>query len=226
MPIAAPCPRFSFVPLGLFAQALGSCDPIMTSGGDTFESSKRAQEDALLLRRMAAGEREALAALYDRFSRPLFSTARHILRDDAEAQDVVHDVFISLWENAASFDHRRGGAFAWAVTLTRNRSIDRLRVRSNRARLLGASVPDDLGLGEDSSPLSGGESADLGERAKAVRTALAALSPEQRAALEMAFFSGLTQKEISEKLSEPIGTVKARIRRGLLKLRDVLAGRL
>ena len=180
----------------------------------------------LLCRAKAGGDRDALAELYDNLSRPLYATARHILNDAAEAQDVVHDVFLTLWENAASFDSGRGAAFSWAVTLTRNRSIDRLRTRSNRARLLGNSIPDDLGYGSDTADIGGGERAELGDRAVAVRSALAELPAEQQRALELAFFSGLTQKEIAEKLSEPIGTIKARIRRGLIKLRDTLAGRL
>jgi RNA polymerase sigma-70 factor (ECF subfamily) len=175
---------------------------------------------------MAGGDHDALAELYDKLSRPLYATARHILNDAAEAQDVVHDVFLALWENAASFDSGRGAAFSWAVTLTRNRSIDRLRSRANRARLLGKSVPGDLGYDEEAGFIGGDDKAELGDRAAAVRTAMADLPTEQQRALELAFFSGLTQKEIAEKLSEPIGTVKARIRRGLIKLRDSLAHRL
>jgi RNA polymerase sigma-70 factor (ECF subfamily) len=198
----------------------------MTPSGDTDSPELRASVNAALVRRMAGGDREALAELYDRLSRPLYATARHILNDAAEAQDVVHDVFVALWENAGSFDSGRGAAFSWAVTLTRNRAIDRLRARANRARLLGNSIPDDLGYGSDTFPIAGDSRAELGERAQAVRTAMAGLPQEQQRALELAFFSGLTQKEIAERLKEPIGTVKARIRRGLIKLRDTLASRL
>jgi RNA polymerase sigma-70 factor (ECF subfamily) len=198
----------------------------MTPADETESPEERARANAVLIRRMAGGDRDALAELYDKLSRPLFATARHILNDTAEAQDVVHDVFLSLWENAGSFDSGRGAAFSWAVTLTRNRAIDRLRSRANRARLLGSSVPNDLGYDEDAGFIGGGERAELGDRAAAVRTALADLPSEQQKALELAFFSGLTQKEIAEKLSEPIGTIKARIRRGLIKLRDTLAHRL
>jgi RNA polymerase sigma-70 factor (ECF subfamily) len=198
----------------------------MTSSEDIDSPEKRAGENAALLRRMAGGDRDALAELYDRLSRPLYATARHILNDASEAQDVVHDVFLALWENAASFDSGRGAAFSWAVTLTRNRAIDRLRTRANRARLLDNSVPDDLGYGSGADLLGGGDQAELGERAVVVRTAMSDLPEEQQRALELAFFSGLTQKEIAERLSEPIGTIKARIRRGLIKLRDALANRL
>jgi len=193
---------------------------------DSESPEERAKANAALIKRMAGGDRDALAELYDKLSRPLFATARHILNDAAEAQDVVHDVFMSLWENAATFDSSRGAAFSWAVTLTRNRAIDRLRSRANRARLLESSIPDDLGYDEDSGSMAGLDKADLGDRAAGGRAAEAELPTEQQRALELAFFSGLTQKEIAEKLSEPIGTVKARIRRGLIKLRDMLASRL
>jgi RNA polymerase sigma-70 factor (ECF subfamily) len=186
----------------------------------------RAEANAELVRRMAGGDRDALAELYDRISRPLYSTARHILNDAAEAQDVVHDVFLTLWENAAAFDSGRGAAFSWAVTLTRNRAIDRLRTRANRARLLGDSLPGDLGYDSETDQSSADFQADLGDRASVVRAALADLPAEQQKALELAFFSGLTQKEIAERLAEPIGTVKARIRRGLLKLREAIGDRI
>jgi RNA polymerase sigma-70 factor (ECF subfamily) len=198
----------------------------MTPADESETPEARAKANAALIRRMAGGDRDALAELYDKLSRPLYATARHILNDAAEAQDVVHDVFLSLWENAATFDSGRGAAFSWAVTLTRNRAIDRLRSRANRARLLGNSVPDDLGYDTEAAFLGGNDQAELGDRATAVRAALSDLPVEQKKALELAFFSGLTQKEIADQLSEPIGTVKARIRRGLIKLRDVLANRL
>jgi RNA polymerase sigma-70 factor, ECF subfamily len=199
---------------------------LMMSVGDTGSGDARARENAELIRRMAGGDGDALAELYDRLSRPLYSTARHILNDASEAQDVVHDVFLALWQSAGSFDAGRGAVFSWAVTLTRNRSIDRLRTRTNRARLLGGSIPDDLGYGSEAGFLGTHDWAELGERADAVRSAVDALPPEQKCALELAFFSGLTQREIAEKLNEPIGTIKARIRRGLIKLRDMLAHRI
>jgi RNA polymerase sigma-70 factor (ECF subfamily) len=198
----------------------------MTSSGVHGSPEERASANSDLIRRMAGGDRDALAELYDSLSRPLYSTARHILNDASEAQDVVHDVFLALWKNAASFDSSRGAAFSWAVTLTRNRSIDRLRTRANRARLLGNSIPDDLCYGSETEMIGADSRVDIGDRAVAVRSALAELPKEQQRALELAFFSGLTQREIAEKLSEPIGTVKARIRRGLLKLRDALAHRI
>jgi len=187
---------------------------------------ERDQLDALLLTRVAEGNREAFAQLYDRFSSPLYGAAMQILRDTAEAQDVVQDAFLTLWEKAATFESSRGSAFSWAVTLVRNRAIDRVRMRRRRSELLAESAPEDLGYLAGAFQAGGDENAALGDEARAVRAAVATLPPEQQRALELAFFGGLTQEEIARKLREPLGTVKARIRRGLLKLRDSLADRL
>jgi RNA polymerase sigma-70 factor, ECF subfamily len=181
--------------------------------------------DAQLMQRIAGGDKQAFSELYDRFAGPLYGTALRILRDPAEAQDVVHDMFLTLWEKAATFDLSRGSAFSWAVTLVRNRAIDRVRRRRRRAELLAESAPGDLGYAEDGVSTAGGDSTVAAEDARAVRAAVAQLPLEQQRALELAFFGGLTQEQIAEKLSQPLGTVKARIRRGLLKLRDVLAPR-
>jgi RNA polymerase sigma-70 factor (ECF subfamily) len=197
--------------------------PRMSPAGDN-PTDERSEADARIVRRMAGGEREALAELYDRFSRPLYSTAVHILNDGAEAQDVVHDVFLTLWEKASQFASERGSAFSWAVTLTRNRSIDRLRSRRRRSELLAQSNPADLGYAEPGAEAD--DSAGRQDQARVVRAAVESLPPEQRRALELAFFGGLTQQEIAERLSEPLGTVKARIRRGLGKLRSTLSIRL
>lgn len=199
--------------------------PGMSAPDSTEPSADRQKHDGELVRRMARGDKAACAELYDRFSRPLYSVALRVLNDQAEAEDVVQDVFLALWEKAAGFDASRGSAFAWAITLTRNRAIDRLRTRRRRATLLNESFVEDI------PGTSGGQDPDSAddlmfkEKSGAVRAALATLPPEQLRALEMAYFSGLTQQEISLRLSEPLGTVKARIRRGLLKLKETLTRR-
>ncbi len=185
---------------------------------------ERERIDAQLVQRMADGDRGALAELYDRFAGPLLGAAARIVRDQAEAQDVVHDAFVAMWEKAGTFDTARGNAFAWAVTLVRNRAIDRVRMRRRRSELLDEAAPSDLGYDEGAG-LTGGDSAALGDEARAIRAAVATLPLEQKRAVELAFFSGLTQEQIARQLAEPLGTVKARIRRGLLKLRDTLAPR-
>lgn len=187
-------------------------------------ASERARADAELLGRSAGGDRDAFAELYDRFSRPLYATALRITNSPAEAEDVLQDVFVALWEKSCTFEVSRGSAFAWAVTLTRNRAIDRVRMRSRRAELLSQTTAEDSGI----RPVaSGPDSADTllaKEHATSVRAAVAALPPEQKRALELAFFDGLTQQEISAALRQPLGTVKARIRRGLIRLREIMGG--
>jgi RNA polymerase sigma-70 factor (ECF subfamily) len=185
----------------------------------------RAREDAELLERIARQDRAAFATLYDRLSPPLYATALKILRDPAEAQDVVHDSFISVWDKAGTFEARRGSAFAWIVTLVRNRAIDRVRARRRRSELLAESVPADLGYTEVAPTAAGHESAVANEDAQAVRAAIDTLPPDQRRALELAYYGGLTQEQISQSLREPLGTIKARIRRGLIKLRENLIHR-
>lgn len=189
-----------------------------TSGDD------RGREHAALVAAMARGDKAALARLYDELARPLYSLAFRVLNDATEAQDVIQDTFLQLWHKAATYDTTRGSVFAWAATLTRNRAIDRIRMRQRRAELLAESAPD-------LQPAAGGDPDSaaalwLREQAGAVRSALTTLAPEQKQAIELAFFSGLTQQEIAAKLNEPLGTVKARIRRGLLKLRETLPTRL
>ena len=200
----------------------------MKPADDTAESAaaiERARFDAELLRRMTHSDREAFAQLYDRFARPLYATALRILSNASEAEDIVQDVFLALWEKAAAFEPGRGSAFAWAVTLTRNRAIDRVRMRKRRSELLAETTAEDAGTQPADAGLHSADELVFKEQAGAVRAAVATLPPEQQRAVELAFFGGLTQQEIAEKLREPLGTVKARIRRGLLRLRDTLGGR-
>jgi RNA polymerase sigma-70 factor (ECF subfamily) len=187
----------------------------------------QARQDLDLIQRTAKGDRAAFAGLYDRFSRPLFATALRILGDSREAEDVVHDVFLTLWQRSMEFSADRGSPFSWAVTMTRNRAIDRVRQRRRRAEILADTPPADLGYGETSAGTStdSAEALQARERAGAVRQALSTLPDDQQRAVELAFFGGLTQQEIAANLNQPLGTVKARIRRGLLKLRDVLVGK-
>lgn len=181
--------------------------------------------EAVLLSAIADGDRSAVATLYDRFAGPLHAVAHRILNDPVEAEDIVHDVFVSVLHKAGEFQSARGTAFTWLVALVRNRAIDRLRRRRRRRELIEASVPGEIG------PASAGEEIDsaarigLQENALQVRSAVATLAPDQRSAVELAFFGGLTQLEIADRLQAPLGTIKARIRRGLLKLRDTLASR-
>jgi RNA polymerase sigma-70 factor (ECF subfamily) len=202
-------------------------DPADSSG--TAERETRAEamleqsiseEQAQLVRRIAAGDLRAMSDFYDQTATPLFSVALRILGDSSEAEEVVQDAFVQVWEKAGRFDPLLGGAFHWALSITRHRAIDRLRSRQRRARLTeelqenGAAEPAPA-VTPDLGALDAEESAE-------VRAALGSLPADQRQAVEMAFFAGLTHPEIAEALGEPLGTVKARIRRGLLKLRESL----
>jgi RNA polymerase sigma-70 factor (ECF subfamily) len=203
----------------------GRPDRMSTPEGSQSPRDERDLQQVQLVAAMAAGDKAAMGTLYDQLSGPLYSLALQMLGNPTEAEDLTQDIFLQLWRTASSYRPDRGSVFSWAVTLTRNRAIDRLRMRKRRGELLAAATPD------LQPSASGGESdsADqlwLREKAGAVRRALATLAPEQRTAIELAFFGGLTQQEIADRLQEPLGTVKARIRRGLLKLRDTLSTRL
>ncbi len=178
-----------------------------------------------LLARIARRERAAFEELYARYVNILFATAMKFLKQDADAQDVVQDVFIQIWDKAKLYDPAKGKPLTWALTLTRNRSIDRIRAIQRRTRLRDdfekeTVMDESAGLRE---ALSG---VDASEKGQILRVAVGQLSPQQRKVIELAFFRGLTQSEIAEKLGEPLGTVKARARRGLMKLKEILAHQL
>jgi RNA polymerase sigma-70 factor (ECF subfamily) len=175
---------------------------------------------ANLLRRIAARDRDALGQFYDDAARPLFSLAYRMLGNTEESEEVIQDAFLQIWNKAEKFDAAKGHAFHWALSITRNLCIDRLRARQRRARVIVALDSD-----QDSAPavqVIPTEAPMDHTEVTAIRAAVGALPQEQREAIEMAFFSGLTHPEIASALQEPLGTVKARIRRGMLKLRDVL----
>lgn len=203
----------------------GDLGRLATRMPDASVPDDRNHAPARLVARMAEGERPALAQLYDEFSGPVYSLAVRLLGDQAEAQDLVQEIFLQVWLTAGSYDPSRGTVFSWLVTLTRNRAIDRIRKRRRRAELLAGAAPElqpamSAGDGDSATALW------VRERATAVQSALAEVPPDQRQAIELAFFGGLTQQEIAARLNEPLGTIKARIRRGLLRLKDRLSARL
>jgi RNA polymerase sigma-70 factor (ECF subfamily) len=179
------------------------------------------QADQDTLRRIAAGEQNALAELYDRHARSIYSLALRILQDSADAEDVVQDVFSQAWRHASRYDTTRGVVGAWLLTIARSRAIDRLRAK--RAR------PDHVADERVTLEIAGADvSAERAlisaEQITRVRHALDALPAVQRAAVDLAYYQGMTHAEIAERLDQPLGTVKTRIRQALLKLRDALAG--
>lgn len=170
-----------------------------------------------LLGRVALRDREAFGVLYDMLAPLVFKVALRMMRDRAEAEDLLQEVFLQVWRTAASYDSRRGHPSAWLITITRSRAIDRMR--SAEYRRQRRETPD-VEKVEDASDLR--HELSLRESAAAVRDAVASLPEGQRQAIELAYFDGLTQSEVAQKLREPLGTVKTRIRLGMLKLREML----
>ena len=185
-------------------------------------ASRTAADDQVAIERMARGDQHALGELYDRHGRLIYSLALRVLRDQGDAEDVVQEVFLQAWREAARFDLTRGNVVAWLVMVTRSRAIDRLRRRQARPQLAAKSEPDGR---VDDSPRADVQM-EWQSRATEVRRALETLPLLQRVAVELAFFDGLTHAEIAEQLEVPLGTVKTRVRQGLLKMRDCLAGAL
>ena len=174
-----------------------------------------------LLARVAGGDESALRELYDRTSRRVYGVALAVLRDSAAAEDVALEVYVQAWRQAGRFDPASGSVLGWLSTLARTRSIDAWRARRRR---LARQQPIDAQADELTSELPGPEAhGQAAERAARVRGAVDALPPEQRRALQAAFFSGLTHTEVAAALGQPLGTVKTRIRAGLCALRAALA---
>ena len=177
--------------------------------------------DRLIVERMAQGDGTALAELYDRHGRIVFSLAMRILSDHGEAEDLTQDVFALAWRNAARYDPSRGVVAAWLLVTTRTRAIDRLRGRRVRP---GAATEDDvrrLDAIPDAAPSVEMIVADR-QMAGRVRDALDVLPADQRLALELAYFEGLSHSEIGERTGTPLGTIKTRIRTGLTRLRQAI----
>lgn len=185
------------------------------------EQASQNLADRELMQRIVRGDEAAFSTLYRRLSPGLFSMVYQIVQDQKEAEDVLQEAFVQMWKKASTYDDKRSALFTWAVMISRNKAIDRLRGRQRRTRLVEDATPE---LSSGSADFESGAdflSSQSDER-KRIRDALSALPALQREAIELAFFNGMTQAEVSAKLSEPLGTVKARIRRGLLALRDVL----
>ncbi len=196
------------------------CKHKVRSETRSVKSESSGSDEIELLRRVAEGDREAFARLYDQFAGILFATALKILRDAKEAEDVLQDVFLQIWDKAKNYDPNLGNPITWTLTLTRHKAIDRLRSTQRRYKLVEDATPE---LSQSQSQSSDAFNADQN---LILRTAVKSLPTDQRQAIELAFFGGQTQDEISKNLQQPLGTIKARIRRGLMKLRDSLEGRL
>jgi len=181
-------------------------------------------QDAALLRGVARGDERAFADLYDRYSSILFGLLLRILHSRAEAEDVLQEVCLQVWQQARAFDPARGRPFTWLVTLTRSRAIDRLRAVESRERAARRSAEE--GPAPDSEVETADDAAVRSERGEVVRRALSELPEEQRQALLLAYLGGMSQSEIATAEGLPLGTVKTRTRAGLKKLSALLRNRL
>ena len=170
-----------------------------------------------LLQRVATGDTEAFATLYDDLSPSVFGLIRKVVRDPELSEEVMQEVFVEVWRIAQRFDPERGNASGWVRTIAHRRAVDRVRseqTRRNHALALGEE-PEHLPFDENLASLN----------RQVLKTALATLSDSQRESIELSYYGGLPQAQIAELLDIPLGTVKTRIRDGLIRLRDVLGER-
>ncbi|MEO7363514.1 MAG: sigma-70 family RNA polymerase sigma factor [Gemmatimonadaceae bacterium] len=188
------------------------------------ESGTPLHEDQKLVMAMARSDERAAAQFYDKYSAAMFALAMRIVGESADAEDVVLDAFTQAWNSAARYDGERGSVLGWLTTMTRTRALDLVRGRGRRTKAVDSasrSMGDDPVAVAAAAP-SAVDVVEMGERAEAVTSAMGILSGLQRNAIELAFFEGLTHSEIADRLGEPLGTIKTRIRLGMQKLRDVL----
>ena len=181
-------------------------------------AEKNAHE-AALVERIARGDEVALAELYDRYSGLLLALSRRVLNDTSAAEEILQEVFLQVWNQAARYDRSRSSVSTWLVLITRSRSIDRLRSRQVKERTLETLKQEKPRL--HASP-EGARSVLMDERRQRLRRELSALPPEQRQVLELAFFAGMTQSEIAGATDIPLGTVKTRTLLAMRKMRKAM----
>jgi RNA polymerase sigma-70 factor (ECF subfamily) len=181
-----------------------------TSNSDTASGSS---DDSTLLARIGQGDETGMEAIFKRYSGPVYSVALRVLHDSGQAEDVMQEIFLQLWRNPEAFVHGRGSLGAWLVVVARNRAIDVLRRRKPTDSV------DEVVL---ASPCDISAEAERNGMMEKVRVILADLPEEQRKSLELAYFEGLSHSEIASRTGDPLGTVKTRIRLGLMSLRKAL----
>jgi RNA polymerase sigma-70 factor, ECF subfamily len=169
--------------------------------------------DEALIAAIRAGNQEAMGKLYDRYSAVVYSVALRVLADTSSAEDVLQEIFMQLWRSPGSFDASRGNLAPWLAVIARNRAVDVLRKRKPQTDIDEAIVAVEPDMASD---------ADRSRANEKVRTALKGMPAAQRSALEMAYFEGYSHSEIAAKTGEPLGTIKTRIRAGLMLLRKAV----
>lgn len=175
--------------------------------------------DAIILSRIAAGDERAVELLYDRYAARLYTLALHVCRDPGAAEEVVQDVFVAVWREAGRYDPRRGSVSTWLFGMARNRAVDELRRRGRRPSAPWEHVAEQPAPGPDAA--ASAEDRVLAEQARRLIGQMPAI---YRTTLQLAYFQGLTQREIAQTMGVPLGTVKTRTRAGLEYLRRALEG--
>lgn len=204
----------------IHAAATGpNAGPTPRARGESINGSLEPSDDVLLAR-IARGDSDALGVLYDRYARLAIAVAYRVLGEHGVAEDVVQEAFLAVWRRVDSFDASRGNARSWLLTIVRNGAIDRRRGRHGRA--LQDAALDDVAFRLATGGEETFDTVASTVEAERVREALATLPPEQREAIELAYFGGLTHQEIAQRTGAPLGTIKGRMRLGLHKLRGSL----
>lgn len=178
-------------------------------------------EDLELLAKIGEQDRQALAALYDRYGRRVFALAVRMLNDPLGSEEVTQDVFMSVWRRGASYTSKKGKFTTWLFSITHNRTIDELRKRRRDRSRENADIDDHLNI--QSGDISPADAAVARSEYAKIRAAMERLPVEQKSVVELSYFKGLTQTEIATKTGQPLGTVKTRMRLALKKLRTALS---
>ncbi|WP_294086589.1 sigma-70 family RNA polymerase sigma factor [Sphaerobacter sp.] len=178
--------------------------------------------DDELVQRMREGQVEALEVLYDRYARVVFSFAVRIVGDGLLAEEVLQEAFMRSWQQAGRFENARGSFPNWLLSITHNLAIDEVRKRQRRPQRADLVDIADVLRSEVDTTADVEETAEASELRERIRAAMATLPPAQQRVIELAYFEGLTQREIAALLNEPLGTIKTRMRLGMRKLKDVL----
>ncbi len=178
--------------------------------------------DDLLVQRVVAGDIQAFEVLYDRYARPVFSLAYRMLGDGAEAEELLQETFVRVWQQAARYDARRGSFGSWVMSIAHNLAVDALRQRQRRPQRADFVDLVDLPVAAIDERATALEAAEVSEIRDRVRRAMAQLPEPQRQAIELAYFAGLTHSEIAAVLGEPLGTIKTRLRLAMQKLQHLL----
>lgn len=198
----------------------------MSARVDTVPIDLSALSDADLVARVAEGDAAALEVLYDRYNRVVYSFALRIVGDPLIAEELLQEVFLRTWQQGRAFREARGAFVTWLLSITHNMAIDEIRKRKRRPQKADSAEPELIlaGVADNSQDVEG--EVWLSSLRSTIQGAMTQLPAAQRDAIEMAYFQGLTQREIAERTGEPLGTVKTRMRLGIQKLRDQLGDQL